>query len=200
MNLPPHTNPKAIRRAVLSERANTPPATVEQLSKEIEYRLTSMECYKRARHKLFYVSFKNEVNTHNIIKSQLEQDGCVAVPKTDISNRALIIYQINTWEDLAPGAYGILEPKGQCKQIEPSKIDLVLVPGSVFDRRGGRYGYGGGFYDKFLAEEAPQAIRIGLAFSFQLKDRIPIEPHDQLMDIIVTDREILRISSKAVRS
>jgi 5-formyltetrahydrofolate cyclo-ligase len=74
--------------------------------------------------------------------------------------------------------------------VDPASIDTVLIPGSVFDVTGGRLGYGGGFYDRFLSNSAPQATRIGLAFSRQLVDRVPMEPHDQYMDFLVTEEQI----------
>ena len=74
---------------------------------------------------------------------------------------------------------------------------MVVVPGSVFDRRCGRYGYGGGYFDRFLSIEAPQALRIGLAFSLQVLPEIPLKTHDQRMDIIVTENEILRCNRQA---
>jgi 5-formyltetrahydrofolate cyclo-ligase len=73
---------------------------------------------------------------------------------------------------------------------------MVVVPGSVFDRRCGRYGYGGGYYDRFLSIEAPQALRIGLAFSLQVVPGIPLKTHDQKMDIIVMENEMLRCNRK----
>ena len=74
--------------------------------------------------------------------------------------------------------------------MDPATIDTVLIPGSVFDPSGGRLGYGGGFYDRFLTEAAPRAIRLGVAFELQLVDQVPMEPHDQYMDILVTEQQI----------
>lgn len=138
------------------------------------------------------------MNTHQLIKEKLNSSMEVAVPKTDATNRWLETYLLRDWEkDLSPGAYGILEPDMKVTSlISPSQIDLVVVPGSVFDRQCGRYGYGGGYFDRFLSIEAPQAIRIGLAFSLQLLPEIPLRPHDQRMDIIVTENEILRCNHR----
>jgi 5-formyltetrahydrofolate cyclo-ligase len=91
---------------------------------------------------------------------------------------------------LQPGCYGILEPTSAQVVIEPARLDLALVPGSVFDRCGARLGYGGGFYDRFLSQDAPQALRIGLSFEIQLVDQVPTEVHDQFMDILVTEEQL----------
>jgi len=148
---------------------------------------------------LIYVSFRSEVETHQLIKERLNSGLEVAIPKTDVKNRHLETYLLEDWgKDLRPGAYGILEPDAEAASlIQPSQIDLAVVPGSVFDRKCGRYGYGGGYFDRFLSIKAPQAIRIGLAFSLQLLPEIPLKPHDQRMDIIVTESEILRCNHRA---
>lgn len=82
--------------------------------------------------------------------------------------------------------------------MPPASIDVAIIPGAVFDRCGHRLGYGGGFYDRFLARMAPQATRIGLAFSCQVVDQIPSLPHDVPMDLVITEQEVLtwsRVSS-----
>jgi 5-formyltetrahydrofolate cyclo-ligase len=96
--------------------------------------------------------------------------------------------------DLVPGYYNIPEPDpGRCKRVESSEIDAAVIPGSVFDIQGGRLGYGGGYYDRFLVNDAPQAKRIGLAFELQVVDKVPVEPHDQPLDILITEKRIVNI-------
>jgi 5-formyltetrahydrofolate cyclo-ligase len=74
--------------------------------------------------------------------------------------------------------------------VEPSIIEVAVIPGTVFDRNGHRLGYGMGFYDRFLVR-APKAIRIGLAFSGQVVERLPTQAHDIHMDIIVTEEGVM---------
>lgn len=129
-----------------------------------------------------------------MIKARLSAGKTVLVPRSMVKERGLEIFSIRDWErDIAPGAYGILEPlpdKAE-KFPDPALIDSVLVPGSVFDRKCGRYGYGGGFYDRFLLQEAVNAHRIGLSFHFQVMQEITLAPHDQRLDMIVTDMELI---------
>ncbi len=141
---------------------------------------------------MFYASFRSEVETLSLIRDRLAESLPVFLPVTLSQERRLSVYSIQSVKDLSPGAYGILEPlKSRAVPAHASMLDLVVVPGSVFDRRGGRYGYGGGFYDRFLACDSPGALRVALAFSFQVLDNIPLERHDQLMDYIVTEKEII---------
>ncbi|MDH3921502.1 MAG: 5-formyltetrahydrofolate cyclo-ligase, partial [Desulfobulbaceae bacterium] len=98
-------------------------------------------------------------------------------------------------QDLVPGYYNIPEPDPKKSlRLEPGEIDAAVIPGSVFDIHGGRLGYGGGYYDRFLLNDAPQAKRIGLAFELQVVDNVPLEPHDQPLDILITEERIVNIT------
>ena len=187
------------RSQILSKRNSLSFSTLSCLSKKIADNLRGLDEYRTSRVPLIYVSFRSEVDTHQLIKERLNSGLEVAVPKTDITSRWLETYLLRNWgKDLSPGAYGILEPDVKVTSlISPFQIDLAVVPGSVFDHKCGRYGYGGGYFDRFLSIEAPQALRIGLAFSLQLLPEIPLKTHDQRMDIIVTENEILRCNHRA---
>ena len=187
------------RSQILSERDRLSFSTMSYLSKKITNSFRKLEEYKNSRMPLIYVSFRSEVDTHQLIRERLNSGLEVVIPKTDVTNRRLETYLLKDWEKgLRPGAYGILEPDVKVASlIRPSQIDMVVVPGSVFDRQCGRYGYGGGYFDRFLSIEAPQALRIGLAFSLQVLPEIPLKTHDQRMDIIVTENEILRCNRQA---
>ncbi len=170
-------------------------SAITALSRKIHLHLKELDHYVDCSAPLFFASFRSEVDTHALIRRRLAHNQAVYLPVTRIHQRRLSVFPVKSMEDLVPGAYGILEPTGSSSpEISPSVLDLVIVPGSVFDRRGGRYGYGGGFYDRFLAHDCPQAVRVALAFSFQVLDNIPLMPHDQLMDYIVTEKEIIRCS------
>ncbi len=190
--------PCLYRSQILSKRDSLSASALGSLSKKIINSLKGLDEYRASKMPFIYVSFRSEVKTHQLLRERLDKGLEVAVPKSDIKNHRLEAYILRSWKrDLRPGAYGIPEPDpGMTSSISPAQIDLVIVPGTVFDRHCGRYGYGGGYYDRFLSEEAPQALRIGLAFSFQVLPEIPLEPHDQGMDIIITENERLRCSRK----
>lgn len=189
----------SIRSQILSKRDHLSFSTISYLSKKVINSFRKLEEYKNSSMPLIYVSFRSEVNTHQLIRERLNDGLEVAISKTDVINRRLEIYLLKDWgTGLRPGAYGILEPDiKMASLIQPSQIDMVVIPGSVFDRQCGRYGYGGGYFDRFLSLEAPQALRIGLAFSLQVLPKIPLKTHDQRMDIIVTENEILRCNRQA---
>lgn len=143
-----------------------------------------------------YVNFRSEVETLETIKRCLGQGLRVAVPLVDPVAVCMIPLLINDPErDLAPGYYDIPEPDPRrSPRVDPAEIDAAVIPGSVFDIHGGRLGYGGGYYDRFLVNDAPRAKRIGLAFELQLVDKVPLEPHDQPLDILITEERIVNIS------
>ncbi len=185
--------PRAIRREILARRDALEPGVRARLSRRIWDHLESLEPYRRCRCPLLYVSFRSEVETHGLIRNRLGRRLEVAVPLTDVAARRLVPFLIQDFEaDLAPGAYGILEPRPGTRRIDPGEIDLVVVPGSVFDKRCGRFGYGGGYYDRFLSQDAPRALRIALAFGMQVRERLPLQPHDERMDMVVTEEGVYR--------
>jgi 5-formyltetrahydrofolate cyclo-ligase len=99
--------------------------------------------------------------------------------------------KIDSFEDLEPGTMGILEPIKKRSIIDAHKLDIILVPGVAFDRKGNRVGYGLAYYDRFLKKFSPSTVKIALAYDFQVVSDIPCEKHDQVVDIIITEREII---------
>ena len=118
------------------------------------------------------------------------------VPVTLVREKRLLPVAIRDLEkDLVPGYCSIPEPRMEIRKdrtVAASEIETIIVPGSVFDERGGRLGYGGGYYDRFMAHEAPQARRIGLAFDLQVIDRLSLQSHDELLDLVVTEKRIIQ--------
>jgi len=143
-----------------------------------------------------YVNFRSELETLELIYQCLSQGKRVAVPLVDASTVSMIPLLIQDPEkDLVPGYYGIPEPDPQKSlRVAAREIDAAVIPGSVFDIQGGRLGYGGGYYDRFLVNDAPQAKRIGLAFEMQVVEKVPVEPHDQPLDILITEKRIVNLT------
>ena len=145
-----------------------------------------------------YVNFRSELETLELIQLCLSQGKRVVVPLVDASAVSMIPLQIQDPEkDLVPGYYGIPEPDPQkSRRVAAREIDAAIIPGSVFDINGGRLGYGGGYYDRFLVNDAPQAKRVGFAFEMQVIENVPVQPHDQPLDILITEKRIVNITHK----
>ena len=144
---------------------------------------------------LAYVSAGSEVETRKLLQTAFKQGKKLAVPLGDLLRPVEALSELSDLDHLVEGALkGIFEPapKHQ-KKIAASKIDYVLVPGVAFDRRGGRLGMGGGFYDRLLPH-IPGAVFVGLTFSAQVvTGRLPSEAHDMKVHSVVTENEWIDI-------
>jgi 5-formyltetrahydrofolate cyclo-ligase len=141
-----------------------------------------------------------EVDTRFIVARAYREQKQVAIPRMEGDDLAFYVYDGRT-ENLIPNQFGILEPDPTWKLIDPSvptgRRLLVLAPGLAFDRRLHRLGKGKGFYDRFLQRlravhpAGRDSWAVGLAFGDQIVQRVPVSDHDQLLDGIVTDREVI---------
>lgn len=184
-----------IRKDILKIRKNMLKSEVIDKSNKIKTKLFELSNYKTAHTILFYVSYNNEVFTNDMIKESMSDGKKAVVPKTDKKNRKLILSELTSWDDLEVGAYNILEPKkNYIKEISIKSIDLIIVPGIVFDINGNRIGHGMGYYDRLL-NMSYHIPSIGLAFEFQIVENIDPEEHDEKIDIIVTEKRIIDITS-----
>lgn len=133
-----------------------------------------------------FLSQEEEPDTFNFIQWVLDGGKQVVVPRITPGHPELTHFRLYTLHDLQPGPYGILEispGKGEPYPLE--RLELVLVPGIVFDWQGGRVGYGKGFYDRFLAQTP--AFRLGLGFSDQIVECVPMSAHDIPLDALITE-------------
>ena len=128
-----------------------------------------------------YIACRNELETADIIKWCLSHEKHVAVPK--VHGEIMYFYEITSLSDCVPGAFGILEPVGEEKD-KVKAPGFMLVPGLAFDKKGNRLGYGGGFYDKYLASHEGM-ITAALGYDFQIVERVPSEAHDRRMDYLI---------------
>jgi len=152
-------------------------------------RVTTLAYYRRARTVLAYMAFAGEVLTEGLIRQAMASGKQLVLPMVRADRQDMALYRIDDLErDMVPGYHGILEPHPQrTRMLEPDRLDLVFVPGIAFDLRGGRLGYGAGFYDRLLSQLSRDIPTVGLAFDFQITQRLPLQPHDIMLEVIVTD-------------
>ena len=182
---------KEIRSTILKKRNSMLFSEVLEKSERIKEQVFHLDEFKEAKTILFYVSYENEVYTHEMIKEILEVKKQVVVPKTDMNKRTILCSSLTKWDDLLAGAYNILEPRQEClNEVSPESIDLIIMPGIAFDCQGNRIGHGMGYYDRLLKKKM-NAHRLGLAFEFQIVENIPTEPHDIKVEKIVTEKRII---------
>ncbi|OGQ99262.1 MAG: 5-formyltetrahydrofolate cyclo-ligase [Deltaproteobacteria bacterium RIFOXYD12_FULL_55_16] len=186
-----------LRARILAVRDSLSAEERQQKSRSLTSRLLALPEFAAARSVFAYVSFRSEVETLPLIAHCLKKGVKVSAPLTLPGEHRLLAYALtDPGQDLAPGYCGILEPRQTLPLVDPCSIEVVVLPGSVFDCRGGRLGYGGGFYDRFLQAAAPLALRIGLAFDLQVVEAVPLQSHDQQLDYLVTETRVIHLERK----
>lgn len=165
----------------------------EALCKKIQARLYEEQVWKKANTIGLTVSRNREIDTENIISYAWNVGKRVAVPKSCPGTSQLDFYVIDTFSQLEKGYVGLLEPNvTSSKRIEKDSIDLLIVPGLVFDKMGFRIGYGGGYYDRFLQAFANETL--ALTLESQLIERIPHDSYDIPVNRLVTEKRTLSFS------
>jgi len=180
---------KAMLRRESRRRRNAIPER-DARSAAICERVATLPAYRSARVLHSYLPIRSEVDTRPLLLTALARGTGVVVPvvRPDVNELTHSWVASLAAEDLEVGTFGTLQPR----LLQPAEVgvwDLVIVPLLAFDRAGYRLGYGKGFYDRLLTS-AP-ATTVGLAFAAQEAPRIPHEPHDMPLDLIVTEDEVI---------
>ena len=182
-----------LREEFLAKRNALDPGERKRWSSLIRQRIFEHAAWKNASTVLCYVSFGTEVETHTLIQEALRFKKRVFVPLYKPHSTETLISELRRFGELAPGPKpNVLEPASEFIRLaDPTEVELALVPGTVFDREGGRLGFGGGHFDRLMAR-MPKAVRIGIGFSVQISSTpLPLESYDVRLHAIITEKEIL---------
>lgn len=126
-----------------------------------------------------------EVDTIYLIEALWQLGKTVAVPKCDPQTRQMAFYAIDSFAQLETVYMHLREPiTASCQFVDANEIDVMLVPGVVFDKRGYRIGYGGGYYDRYLLKYSGKLL--SLIFDEQLREEVPTEVYDCPVDVLLT--------------
>lgn len=168
-------------------------AEKEEADRLIFSNLMKSGILRNIRTVLTYVSYRHEADTLKIISGLLSEEMSIAVPKCG-KNGAMDFFRINSMDELKPSSMGIPEPEYSTDRLVTDFSGaLCIVPGTAFDRKGNRTGYGGGYYDRFLSAEK-DILTAGLCYQALLYDEVPSEPHDERVDYIITEKGFIRIN------
>jgi 5,10-methenyltetrahydrofolate synthetase len=182
-----------LRRTILARRDALGVETRARCSTAVLERVAGLDAFKQARRVLAYASFGSEVDTRPFLRAVLAGGRALALPRVDRPARRLNLLHVRDLEgDLQAGMWGIAEPvPARCRAVAPAEIDLVLVPGVVFDREGGRIGYGAGYYDRLLAAwPAPAPPLVAAAFEIQVVPIVPVLATDRRVDLVVSESRV----------
>lgn len=182
---------KSMRERIMAARNAEPGKDAK--SRAICEQVFALPEFELCRVVQFYIDVRSEVRTRRFIPRAMERGKKVVVPYCVDDH--LELFPLDSVDELEVGAFKILEPRADLRRLPHKRfsvgdVDLVLVPGVVFDRRGGRMGHGWGFYDRLLEQARPDAPLVALAFECQLVDEVPMEEHDIFVDRVVTEKAI----------
>jgi 5-formyltetrahydrofolate cyclo-ligase len=189
-----------IRKKVQTILQNMSPEDIRKKSALISRRLFQTNWWNEAGIILGFCSIEGEVETEEIIKTAIAEAKMVVVPR--VQGEDLIFHQIrdlNNEEDFVLSDWGIKEPCDFLPALDPANIPsqtcLIVTPGLAFDKQKNRLGRGGGFYDRFLCQiracDCLTICAIGVCFSEQLLEHVPVGSHDCPVDGVITEEEII---------
>lgn len=176
-----------LRESMRRSKSTRTPAQAAQSQRWLDEILAQLLRHLKPRVVFAYLAKADEAGTRTVIDRLLAADVTLVVPSL-VDRTRMVATRFPGWDALRPGALGILTPPS--KEACTDSVDLVLVPGLAFSPRGGRLGYGAGYYDRWLAGH-PAATRVGLGFEFQLSEQVPLAPHDEPLDYVVTERRLI---------
>jgi len=168
-------------------------------SRLAQQNLLALEEYTRAECIAVYAAAHNEIDTSLLVQAAFSAGKRVLYPA--VCGHHMVLRQVESLRQLSQGSFGILEPCSTGVDHQADEAGLIVVPGVAFDQGGHRIGYGKGYYDRFLQHPGRTASLVGMCHDFQLIDGdLPADQHDIRMEIVVTDRRIIRCGSKRVHT
>jgi len=188
----PTSGKPALRRGSRDTRDAIPPSTRRAAAVAIADALDREVLAGLPRDAIvaLYAAVASEVDTGPIAARAVARGLRLAYPRIVPGARRLA-FALARPDELAPGAFRIPAPPATAIQVEPTDVAVFIVPGIAFDHRGARLGWGHGYYDATLAA-APAALRVGIAFESQLVARVPTDPRDVPVHVIVTEAAVHR--------
>lgn len=176
-----------LRRLARQNRDQLPAEFRSEASRRMLAVLKNLPGYSQVKRIFLFSSMGSEPETGQWAEKFREDGKEIFYPRTG-GNGQMEFYRVRNSAELGEGRYGILEPDGSSESAAPGGGDWVLTPGLLFDQRGYRLGYGGGFYDRYMRKH-PEGVYIGTAFAAQVqKTLLPVQSYDLPVQYIVTEQ------------
>jgi 5-formyltetrahydrofolate cyclo-ligase len=176
-----------IRAQMRTRRAAVDAATRQAASRAVTEAVRTRPEFLQAREVACFLSLPQELETADLLAACFAAGKRVCVPAWNGAQRTYALVRLEPGQALAPGPHGVPEP-ADGKAVDPQNVDLAVVPGMAFDGRGGRLGYGKGYYDRILAGCRADCCKIGVAYAWQVVESgLPLDAHDIRMDLLVTE-------------
>jgi 5-formyltetrahydrofolate cyclo-ligase len=188
---------RAMRAAIRGRRDALSAEERERASRAIAEGVLGLAEVGSSATVMAFASFGGEVDTAPIVEGLLDRGIRVVLPRVDGGKLVPVAYVLG--DPLVEAALGMREPAGE-QAVPAAEIDLAVTPGLAFDRAGYRVGYGGGFYDRFFVSTRPELVKVGVCFGVQLVEEVPHGAFDVPVDVIVTEREVVRTGAAPART
>jgi 5-formyltetrahydrofolate cyclo-ligase len=185
---------QALRQRMRRLRQVMPEAACAARSHEICARLLELPEFSRSQCIVSYRAFQKEADPAEVLESAERAGKTVGLVRIEPA-MSLALHRHRSGEPLVANAFGLLEPPADAPPIASDEVDLIIVPALAVDDRGQRIGYGRGYYDRLLPRLG-RAFKIAVAYDFQLLVETPDSPRDVAVDCVVTDRRVLRTSTR----
>ncbi|RUM29094.1 MAG: 5-formyltetrahydrofolate cyclo-ligase [Aquifex sp.] len=176
-----------LRKKVLHKRINLPEEERKVLSERVINNLKNLPEFKKAKRVALYCPTKGEVDLTPLFPEVLKEKELI-LPK--VEGNEISLYRVHSQACLRRGSFGILEPE-EGEEVNPKDVDLIAVPGIAFDLEGYRLGFGKGYYDRLLKKI--KGLKVGVAYSFQVFDRLPRDAWDVPVDVLITEKNVRRL-------
>ncbi len=181
-----------VRQTCLDQRTSLGEKERKAKSIIIQQRLLDLPEFLLAQTVMLFLNFREEVETTALAEATIAGKKRLVLPRCAPHGVLLPIEVHDLRQDIEPGAYGIREPKLTLGIVEPSEIDLIIVPGAGFDRQGNRLGYGAGYYDRFFIMLNPLIPKVALGFECQVMLQIPVDKNDVKMTMLITEKGVYK--------
>ena len=200
MDDPPSTaeQKRLLRVSMLAQLGAMSDVARSRASRTASKRLLALDEVRDAGVVLFYMAIRMELDPAVAMIECLQSDIRIAVPIVDHDSGELEAVAIESLDDrwFVRDRWGVRVPKNG-ERVRVTELDVAIVPGVAFDRRGARLGRGGGYYDKLLVRLPPRCRTIGFAFECQVVDAVPSEAHDRTVAVVATDGNVFECSTAA---
>ncbi|WP_277630277.1 5-formyltetrahydrofolate cyclo-ligase [Atopococcus tabaci] len=180
-------NKKELRKDMHEKLADFNPEKRKEIEKQLHEYLFNSKLWKNAQVVGVTISGETEWDTRAIIERGWQDNKIVCVPKTKPQTKEMVFYAIDDFSQTEKGFFNLVEPLPEkAETVNKESIDLLIVPGLLYNKYGYRIGFGGGYYDRFL--EDFHRSTVSLLHSSQLMEDIPLKPHDIPVQYLITEK------------
>lgn len=184
------TKKASLRASYLSKRRNMDKDRKKELDDSVCQKILESNTFKNGEIVLSYMPKTEEIDIRPVLEEALRQGKRVAFPLCDPTRREMSFHFVDSLDMLKPGHFGLLEPDENYEKYDCSSKQnaICIIPGIVFDKKGYRIGYGGGYYDRYLSKF--KGMKLGIVYYDSIINMVPRSKFDFSVDVLISERGI----------